>query len=94
MTAPAFVIRDATGDDAARIAEIYRYFVTDTVVTFEIDDVPCEVMGARVARVQEAGRPWLVIEDRGMVQGFANAAPFSRAHRIPPHRGDVRVHRT
>ncbi len=74
--AEPWVIRDATPDDSARLAEIYRFYVTDTIVTFEIDDVPCEVMGSRVLRVQEAGKPWIVLEVNGVIQGFAYAAAF------------------
>lgn len=70
------VIRDAVAGDAARMAEIYEHYVRETVVTFEIDDVPADVIGSRAARVQGAGRPWLVIEDGGVVQGFAYGAPF------------------
>lgn len=69
-------VRDATLDDAPRLAEIYDHYVRETIITFEIDPVPTEVMGARVARVQEAGMPWLVVEADAVVQGFAYAAPF------------------
>jgi len=58
------------------MAQIYEYYVRETVVTFELDDVPADVMAARALRVQQAGRPWLVIEADGVVQGFAYAAPF------------------
>ncbi|PKQ27369.1 MAG: phosphinothricin acetyltransferase [Actinobacteria bacterium HGW-Actinobacteria-4] len=69
-------VRDATLEDASRLAQIYDYYVRETIITFEIDPVPVEVMGARVARVQRSGLPWLVIEAHGVIQGFAYAAPF------------------
>jgi phosphinothricin acetyltransferase len=69
-------MRDATAEDAVHLAEIYRYYITDTVITFEIDEVASEVMNERVARVQDSGRPWIVLEVDGEIQGFAYAAPF------------------
>ncbi|MEX0913949.1 MAG: N-acetyltransferase family protein [Demequina sp.] len=74
MTASA--VREATAGDAPRMAQIYQYYVRETVVTFELDDVPEDVMAVRAERVQQAGRPWLVIETDSVVQGFAYAAPF------------------
>lgn len=76
VTAGGGTVRDATIDDAPRIATIYDHYVRETIITFEIDPVPVEVMGARIARVQDSGMPWLVIEADAVVQGFAYAAPF------------------
>lgn len=70
------MIRDATVDDAAAIAQIYNPYVRDTVITFEYDEVAVEDMGARIARVLEQGFPWLVVEQDDAVVGFAYAAPY------------------
>ncbi|MDN4472314.1 GNAT family N-acetyltransferase [Demequina zhanjiangensis] len=71
-------LRDATPDDGAAAAAIYNPYVRDTVISFETEEVPVEQMGARIAKVQSAGLPWLIAEDadeRTML-GFAYAGPF------------------
>ncbi|WP_062205652.1 GNAT family N-acetyltransferase [Demequina salsinemoris] len=75
---PTLVLRDATPDDGATLAAIYNPYVRDTVITFETEEVPAEQMGARVAKVQAAGLPWLVASDpdSGTMLGFAYAGPF------------------
>jgi phosphinothricin acetyltransferase len=70
------MIRDATVDDAAAIAALYNPYLRHTVITFEIDPVPAEDFGARILRVQEAGLPWLVMEENGEVLGFAYGAQY------------------
>ena len=68
-------VRVARPDDAKAIAEIYAPYVRDTVISFEYV-VPDEVeMAARIAKVQGAGLPWLVLEDDGEVLGYAYAGP-------------------
>ena len=77
-------IRSARADDAAAIAKIYNYFVTDTIITFEEVVVSDDEMAQRISEVQSRGLPWLVSEDRGRVVGFAYAGPFRKrvAYRI------------
>ncbi|WP_084039085.1 GNAT family N-acetyltransferase [Demequina sp. NBRC 110053] len=70
------MIRDASPDDAAAIAAIYNPYVRDTVITFEYDEVAVEDMGARIAKVQSQGFPWLVSLEADAVVGFAYAAPY------------------
>jgi phosphinothricin acetyltransferase len=70
------MIRDARGSDAPAIAAIYRHFVENTIVTFEIDPVPGDQMGARIVSVQADGYPWLVWEESGEVIGYAHAGVF------------------
>ncbi len=70
------MIRNATPADAAAIAELYAYYVDETVITFEIDPVPAEELARRIGVVQDSGLPWLVTEEDGEVVGFAYAAPY------------------
>jgi L-amino acid N-acyltransferase YncA len=70
------MIRDATPDDAAAIAALYNPYVRDTVITFEFDEVSCEDMGARIAKVLGLGLPWIVAEEAERLVGFAYAAPY------------------
>ena len=71
------MIRDATETDADRIVEIYNYYVSDTIITFELDEVQAPAMRTRMREVTEADLPWIVIEVEGVVQGYAYASPFS-----------------
>ncbi|MBS0217909.1 MAG: N-acetyltransferase [Proteobacteria bacterium] len=64
-------IRDAVDDDAAVVAAIYNVHVRDTIVTFELDEVDADEMMRRMAQVRGLGLPWLVLEERGVVIGYA-----------------------
>jgi L-amino acid N-acyltransferase YncA len=72
----AGMIRPATADDAGAIAEIYDYYIHNTVITFEEVSVNGAGMLARIEGVQGAGLPWLVAEDGGRVVGFAYAGEW------------------
>jgi L-amino acid N-acyltransferase YncA len=68
------MIRSADQGDAARCAEIYRPFVTDSWVSFEIDP-PDEAEMAK--RIGDYGRThgWLVFETGGKIAGYAYGSP-------------------
>lgn len=70
------MIRSATPADAAAIAGIYNYYITDTIVTFEETTVTGGEMAGRIAAVLGAGHPWLVVEDQGAVVGYAYASAW------------------
>lgn len=69
------VIRSASTADAARILEIYAYYVVNTAITFEYE-VPtlCEFR-ERVKSTLER-YPYIVIEEDGEIVGYAYAGPF------------------
>ena len=69
------VIRSASTADAARILEIYAYYVVNTAITFEYE-VPtlCEFR-ERVKNTLER-YPYIVIEEDGKIVGYAYAGPF------------------
>lgn len=69
------MIRDCVIDDAVRIAEIYNYFIANTVISFEEEDVTAEVMAQRMTDVTQK-YPWLVYEDQGEIVGYAYASPW------------------
>jgi phosphinothricin acetyltransferase len=69
-------IRDATVADGAPIADIYNYYIDETIVTFEEDRVDRIEMARRIRDVQLAGLPWLVAEQAGRVLGYAYAATW------------------
>lgn len=66
-------VRAVTAADAAAIADIYNYYVADTVITFEEDSVSAPAMAARIADVQQQGLPWLVAESNTQVVGYCYA---------------------
>jgi phosphinothricin acetyltransferase len=68
-------IRRATPDDAAAIADIYNWYVANTVITFEIDPVSTAEMAKRIEGVLEK-YDWLVHERDGAVLGYAYATRF------------------
>jgi L-amino acid N-acyltransferase YncA len=93
--APA--IRACIAADAAAIAEIYNYYVRETVITFEETPVSADEMARRIADIG-ARYPWLVAERDGAVVGWAYAAEWKTrsAYRFsvetavyiaPTHRG-------
>jgi phosphinothricin acetyltransferase len=59
--------------DAARLAEIYRPAIEDTGVSFEDVAPDASEMRERVARTL-VRFPWLVVEDDGVVAGYAYAS--------------------
>ena len=69
-------IRPVTLADAERLAEIFSYYVLNTVVAFEYEPLSAEVFRERITRTT-AHYPYLVAQDEtGRVLGYAYAAPF------------------
>ena len=67
------------GADAAACAEIYRPYVTESWVSFEIDPPDRSEMERRIGDYS-ASHAWLVSECDGVVQGYAYGSPHrSRA---------------
>jgi len=69
-------IRAARPGDAAAVAAIYNHYVAHTVVTFEEAPVAVAEMKRRIAAIQAAALPWLVITDDSTVVGYAYAGPW------------------
>lgn len=69
------MIRSATAEDAARIAEIYNHYVLHSTITFEEQAVSVVEMRNRIREVL-AGFPWLVWVEDQSVQGFAYASKW------------------
>lgn len=66
------MIRAATAADAAACAAIYAHYVTDTVISFEVDPPTEREMAARIVASQ-AAHAFLIAERDGRVVGYANA---------------------
>lgn len=73
-------IRDATADDAKAIVAVYNHYVLNTTITFEEQAVTDMEMAQRIADVQSAGLPWLVVETDGVLVGYAYATKWRVRH--------------
>ena len=69
-------LRSAAPADAAAICAIYNPYVTATAITFEEEAVSAPDMAQRIADVQAAGLPWLVLEVDGKIAGYAYATKW------------------
>jgi L-amino acid N-acyltransferase YncA len=67
------MIRRATSDDAAAVAAIYNYYVTNTTVTFEEESVTAGEMARRMDEINAAKLPWLLATEADRVLGYAYA---------------------
>lgn len=69
------MIRPATIHDAAAIAAIYNPYIAATTISFEVDAISIEEMAQRITTIT-ATHPWLVLEDKGAIVGYAYASPW------------------
>ena len=74
MTSPH--LRMARVDDAGPLADLYNPFITDTIITFELEPIAAATMADRIDAVLAAGLPWLVAESGTELLGYAYAAPW------------------
>ncbi|TDO99408.1 arsinothricin resistance N-acetyltransferase ArsN1 family B [Marinomonas balearica] len=72
------MIRNATQNDAAKIAAIYNHYIAKTVITFEEEPVSIIDIVERVQNVQSLDLPWIVVEVDGEVAGYAYAAHWHK----------------
>ena len=70
-------IRLAVPEDAERLLEIYKPYVTDTAVSFEYDVPSVDDFRSRIENTL-AAYPYLVAEVDGVIAGYAYAGPFIR----------------
>lgn len=73
MPEPELQIRDIDLQDAAAIADIYNYYIRETVITFEMDPVDAKTIQTRIEGTTGRGHPYLVMELDGSVIGYAYA---------------------
>lgn len=76
----SIVVREAVSADAEAIASIYRFYVEETAITFEVDAPSPAEIACRMGKLQQSGYPYLVAVERDSVLGYAYASRFrSRA---------------
>jgi phosphinothricin acetyltransferase len=73
---PSFAIREAIFADAEAIASIYRPYVEETAISFEVDAPSPAEMAYRIGKLRENGYPFLVAIEKNMVSGYAYASAF------------------
>ena len=64
------MIREVKVEDAKEIAEIYNYYIQNTIVTFEEISISTEEMKGRIVAIASKF-PWLVYESEGRIKGYA-----------------------
>ena len=69
------IIRSAVPGDAARLLEIYAWYVENTAITFEYDVPSLEEFRERIVNTMKK-HPYIVLEDGGRIQGYAYAGSF------------------
>jgi len=77
MQAITCSVRSASPHDAADCVAIYRPYVENTVISWEIEVPSVDEMALRIASAQEA-HEWLVLEQDDQVIGFAYGHGFNR----------------
>ena len=63
-------IRKVTSEDAARICEIYNYYILHTAVTFETSAVFADEMRGRIESIIDSGDPYYVVERNDKTIGY------------------------
>lgn len=78
-------IRIATPEDAFAIQNIYRYYVDNTAITFELEVPSVKEFQERITKTLER-YPYLVAEEEGEVIAYAYAGIFMTAGRMTGQR--------
>lgn len=68
----SYSIRQASTADSGAIADIYNWYIENTIITFEETPLSASDMAARMIPTAPHC-PWLVLEQDGQVQGYAYA---------------------
>lgn len=71
------MIAPASLSDASEVAQIYAHHVRHGTATYELDPPDTAEIAARMAKVIDAGWPWLVARDEaGTMLGYGYVAQF------------------
>ena len=68
-------VRPAAPEDAPRLLEIYAWYVENTAITFDLKAPDLSTFASRMASTLKH-YPYLVIEEDGVIRGYAYAGPF------------------
>jgi phosphinothricin acetyltransferase len=73
---PKLVVRPCTRQDLPEVCEIYALEVREGTASFELEPPSIADMAARVAVIEAAGLPYLVVDLEGRIAGYAYASPY------------------
>jgi L-amino acid N-acyltransferase YncA len=73
---PDVDVREASADDVAAIAAIYRPYVLTSAATMELEPPDEAEMMRRFSDIRSRGLPYVVAETDGEVIGYGYAGPF------------------
>ena len=85
------MIRVIAGDDANAIASIYKPYVVETAVSFELIPPTKAEMKERIDQTL-LHYPFLVFEEEGCVKGYAYATVFTSARPAYEHSAEVSIY--
>lgn len=69
------MIRNIRLEDAEEIVDIYNYYILNTNVTFEADELKKEEMASRIEE-KTKDNPWIVYEENNNILGYAYVGDF------------------
>ncbi|MBL7900035.1 MAG: N-acetyltransferase [Crocinitomicaceae bacterium] len=64
------MIRPAAKTDAQQLADLYNYYVRNTLITFEEEELSAAQFAERIQKISE-NYPFIVFEEAGEILGFA-----------------------
>jgi L-amino acid N-acyltransferase YncA len=70
------LVRPSTENDVSSITQIYSHYVRHSSATFELDPPTPDEMAQRRIAILALGLPYLVVEERGCVAGYAYASSY------------------
>jgi phosphinothricin acetyltransferase len=73
----AITIREVQITDAAAIADIYNYYVRETIITFDLDEAPVSFFEEKIPTLK-ASYPYIVATEDEMVIGYAYASQWKQ----------------
>lgn len=73
---PEITLRPARDADADAMLRVYAPYVTDTTASWEYEPPSRAEFARRLREHRDAGFPWLVAEENGVVLGYAYAGPL------------------
>jgi len=69
------MIRNADSKDASQIINVYNYYIENTTITFEENNVTQKEMEVRISDYTKE-YPWLVYEEKGKILGYCYATKW------------------
>lgn len=65
------MIRPVSVNDAAKLADIYNHYVTNTLISFEEEEISADTMLSRIKDADKSAGIWLVLETDSLILGYA-----------------------